>query len=125
MIQIVDVIDVKDLRSVEVTQMIANKGFPEVIVSVTQLIAWLLIHISRKETRKSLRMGKKKEILMQKATIYFGMAFSGFLDSVRSLISIPAKNTQLQKLHKSQGLERLKTWSVLPKVELSLSITSL
>ena len=107
-------------------QMTESKEFPEVIVSGTQLIAWLPIHISRKEMRKSLRMGRKKaSILMQMATICFGMDFSGFLDSVKSLILIPVKNTQLQKLHKSQALARLKTWSVLPKVELSLSITSL
>ena len=107
-------------------QMTEIKEFPEVIVSVTQLIAWLLTHISRKEMRKSLRMGRKKaSILMQMATICSGMDFNGFLDSVKSLISIPVKNTQLQKLHKSQAQARLKTWSALPKVELSLSITSL
>ena len=107
-------------------QMTEIKEFPEVIVSVTQLIAWLLTHISRKEMRKSLRMGKMKAlILMQMATIYFGMDFSGFLDSDKSLISIPARNTLLLKLHKFQVPARLKTWSVLQKVELLLSITSL
>ena len=107
-------------------QMTESKEFPEVIVSVTQLIAWLLTHISRKEMRKILRMRRKMaSILMQMATIYFGMGFSGFLDSVKSLISIQVKNTQLQRLHKSQALARLKTWSVLPKVELSLLIISL
>ena len=125
-IQIVDVIDVKDLKLVEVMQMTVSREFPEVIVSGTQLIAWLPIHISRKEMRKSLRMGRKKaSILMQMATIYFGMDFSGFPDSDKSLISIPAKNTLSLKLHKFQVPARLKTWSVLQKVELSLSITSL
>ena len=101
-------------------QTTESKEFPEVIVSVTQLIAWLPTHISRKEMRKSLQMGKKKAvILMQMATICFGMGFSGFLDSVKSLISIPAKNMQLQRLHKFQALARLKTWSVLLKAELS------
>ena len=106
--------------------MTESKEFLEVIVSVIQLIAWLPTHISRKEMRNSSRMGRKKaSILMQMAMICFGMGFSGFLDSVKSLISIPAKNTQLQRLHRSQALGRLKTWSVLLKVELSLSITSL